>query len=52
VDIYFGRTAPNGKESNWIDTGPSERFEVLFRLYAPKKALFEKTWNLPDLEKI
>jgi hypothetical protein len=52
VDIYFGRAAPNGKESNWIDTGPSEKFEVLFRLYAPKKALFEKTWNLPDVEKI
>ena len=52
VDLYFGPAAPDGKESNWIDTGPSENFEVLFRLYAPKKALFEKTWNLPDVEKI
>ena len=51
VDLYFGPTAPAGKESNWIDTGPSRNFEVLFRLYAPTKPLFEKTWSLPDIEK-
>jgi len=51
VDLYFGPVAPTGKESNWIDTGESENFEVLFRLYGPTKALFEKTWNLPDVEK-
>jgi len=27
-------------------------FEVLFRLYAPTKVLFDKTWTLPDIEKI
>jgi hypothetical protein len=51
VDLYFGQKAPEGKQSNWIDTGPSENFEVLFRLYGPQKALFDKTWNLPDVEK-
>jgi len=52
VDLYFGPAAPDGKESNWIDTGSSEKFEVLFRLYGPQKALFEKTWKLPDVERI
>jgi hypothetical protein len=50
VDIYFGPTAPAGKESNWVPTDPKRPFEVMFRLYAPTKALFEKTWKLPDLQ--
>jgi len=24
----------------------------LFRLYGPEKPLFEKTWKLPDIEKV
>jgi hypothetical protein len=51
VDIYFGTNAPAGKDSNWIPTSASGRFEVLFRLYGPEKALFDKTWKLPDIEK-
>ena len=27
-------------------------FEVLFRLYGPQKPLFDKTWKLPDIEKV
>jgi hypothetical protein len=52
VDIYFGPRAPAGKESNWVPTNPSGRFEVLFRFYGPEKPLFEKTWKLPDIERI
>jgi hypothetical protein len=52
VDVYFAPEAPAGKESNWVPTNPSGRFEVLFRLYGPEKAFFEKTWKLPDIEKI
>ena len=25
-------------------------FEVLFRFYGPEKALFEKSWVLPEIE--
>jgi hypothetical protein len=50
VDVYFGPRAPTGKESNWVPTSASGKFEVLFRLYGPEKALFEKTWKLPDIE--
>jgi hypothetical protein len=52
VDIYFGPTAPAGKESNWVPTKPGGQFEVLFRLYGPEKPLFEKTWKLPDIEEV
>jgi hypothetical protein len=51
VDIYFGPNAPAGKESNWVPTSADGKFEVLFRLYGPEKPLFEKTWELPDIEK-
>jgi hypothetical protein len=50
VDIYFGAKQPTGKESNWIPTSAAGEFEILFRLYGPEKALFEKTWRLPDVE--
>lgn len=52
VDVYFGPKAPTGKESNWVPTSGSGKFEVLFRLYGPEKALFEKTWKLPDIEEV
>jgi hypothetical protein len=52
VDIYFGPAAPPTKEANWVPTSPEGEFEVLFRFYGPEKSLFEKTWRLPDIEKI
>jgi hypothetical protein len=50
VDIYIGAKAPRGKESNWVPTDRRRRFELMFRLYAPTKALFDKKWVLPDVE--
>jgi hypothetical protein len=52
VDIFFGPKAPSGKEANWVPTNPSRRFELMFRLYAPTKALFDKLWTLPDIEEV
>ncbi|WP_025602065.1 DUF1254 domain-containing protein [Burkholderia sp. WSM2230] len=52
VDVYFGPSAPAGKESNWVPTDPARQFELMFRLYAPTKALFDKQWQLPDVEKV
>jgi hypothetical protein len=52
VDVYFGPKAPAGKETNWIPTNAGGEFEVLFRVYGPEKPLFDKTWKLPDIEKI
>ena len=52
IDIFFGPPAPAGKDRNWVPTDPDRRFELMFRLYGPTKALFEKTWVLPDIEKV
>jgi hypothetical protein len=52
TDLYFGPNAPARKESNWVPTDVKGRFEVLFRLYGPEKAFFEKSWVLPDIERV
>jgi hypothetical protein len=52
VDVYFAPEAPDGKESNWIPTDANGRFEALFRFYGSEKPLFDKTWVLPDIEKV
>ena len=51
VDVYFGPKAPAGKESNWVPTNGRD-FEILFRLYGPEKAFFDKAWKLPDVEEV
>jgi hypothetical protein len=52
IDVYFGPKAPVGKDANWVPTDASRKFELLFRLYGPEKPLFDKTWKLPDVEKV
>jgi hypothetical protein len=50
IEVYFGPKPPGGKEASWIPTKPGARFEVVFRLHGPEKALFDRRWRLPDLE--
>ena len=52
VDILLGPAAPKERESNWIPTDAHGRFEVLARFYGPQKALFDKSWVLPDVERV
>jgi len=52
VDIYFGPKAPIGRETNWVPTAPQRGFELMFRLYGPTKAFFDKVWVLPDVERV
>ncbi|HXO67878.1 MAG TPA: DUF1254 domain-containing protein [Bradyrhizobium sp.] len=52
TDIWFGPKAPAGKESNWVPTAAGGQFEVLFRFYGPDKPVFDKTWSLPDIERM
>jgi len=51
VDVYFGPKAPTGKDSNWVPTDPQRGFELMLRVYGPRKEFFEKLWVLPDVEK-
>ena len=52
VDIYFGPTAPKGKERNWIQTVESKGFLLIFRLYGPLEPWFDKTWRPGKIELI
>jgi hypothetical protein len=52
VDIYIGPDAPKGKEKNWIPTVKGKAWFPYFRLYSPKKAFLDKSWVLPDIEKV
>jgi hypothetical protein len=52
VDIYLGPQAPEGKESNWIPTPTNKAWTPWFRFYGPEKALFDKSWKMPDIEKM
>lgn len=52
ADIFFGPTPPASGESNWVPTDANGHFEVLARFYGPKKSLFDKTWKLPDIERV
>lgn len=52
VDLFFGPRAPAGKEANWVPTVEGSGWEIMVRFYGPRPPLFDKTWRLPDLEKL
>jgi hypothetical protein len=53
VDLYFGPQRPaGGPESNWVQTNPDEGWFVLFRFFGPERSYYDKTWKLPDFEKV
>jgi hypothetical protein len=51
VDVYIGPAPPDGQTSNWIPTGGKDSW-LIARFYGPDKVLFDKTWVLPDVEKV
>jgi hypothetical protein len=52
VDLYFGPTAPKGKEPNWIQTNKGQSFFVYLRLYGPEQAYFDQTFPMNKMQKI
>ena len=50
IDVYFGPDSP-GAGKNWLKTLPGKGYFVIFRLYGPTKAFFDKTWKPSDVEK-
>lgn len=50
IDIFFGPNAPNGKESNWIQTVPGKGWFTILRLYGPLEPWFDKTWKPGEIE--
>jgi hypothetical protein len=52
IDVYFGPKAPEGHEANWVQTNPDKGWFAYFRFYGPTEAFFDKSWGLPDIEKV
>ena len=49
-DLYFGPIAPEGRESNWVETIPGKSWFQLFRIYGPLQPWFDQTWKLHEFE--
>ena len=49
-DLYFGPKAPDGKDSNWVETIPGKAWFQLFRLYGPLQPWFDQTWKLNEFQ--
>jgi len=52
VDLYFGPTAPSGKENNWLQTVPGKGWFALLRLYGPTEPWFDQTWRPGEIEEV
>ena len=52
VDVYFGPSAPEGMEGNWIQTVPGKSWNIILRLYGPLEPWFEKAWRPGDIERV
>jgi hypothetical protein len=51
-DVYFGPEAPKGYENNWVETNEGDGFFVYMRFYSPTEAYYDKSWQLPMIDKI
>ncbi|PWT96131.1 MAG: DUF1254 domain-containing protein [Bacteroidetes bacterium] len=52
IDLYFGPTAPAGKEKQWIKTIPGKGWFVYIRVYGPDQSAFDGSWKPGDFEEV
>ncbi len=52
IDLYFGPTAPAGREGEWIKTIPGKGWFVYFRIYGPEQAAFDGSWKPADFTEV
>ncbi|MBP1160211.1 hypothetical protein ABIC28_002313 [Rhodococcus sp. PvR044] len=50
IVLWFGPTAPAGKEANWIRTVPGKSWWPILRLYGPLQPWFDKAWQPGEIE--
>jgi hypothetical protein len=49
--VYFAPRQPAGvKRGNWIQTDPKKGWFTILRLYSPRQAFFDKTWQPSEIE--
>ena len=51
-DVYFGPEDPESYENNWVETNEGDGFFVYMRFYSPTEAYYDKSWQLPMVQKI
>ena len=49
IDIFFGPRMKAGNEVNSVPTTTNTNYWLFFRFYGPEKAVFTKSWKLPEL---
>ena len=52
IYIYIGPDEPKGNYPNWIPTVAGRAWFAYFRFYSPTDAYFNRSWVLPDIEKV
>jgi hypothetical protein len=53
LDIYVQAVSPGTeRESNWLPTPPSGRFNLTTRVYQPTKAMLDGTYKLPPVTRM
>ena len=52
IKVYVGPKAPEGYESNWVQSNPEKGFFLYFRLYGPEAGYFDKSWKMPDVRRL
>ena len=52
TDLYFGPSAPLGKEANWVKTNPGDYWFTYFRLYGPTETYFDRSWPMHDIKEV
>ncbi|MDC0948926.1 DUF1254 domain-containing protein [Gammaproteobacteria bacterium] len=50
-DVYIGPEKPMG-DVNWIQTDPSKGWNLLWRIYGPLQAWYDKTWRPSEIERV
>ena len=50
TELYFGPTAPEGHEGQWIKTTPGRGWFAYFRIYGPEQPAFDGSWKPGDFE--
>ena len=50
IDLYFGPTAPTGREANWLQTIPGKGWWTILRLYNPLQGFFDRTWQPSEIQ--
>ena len=52
VDVYFGPQKPPGSNASYVQTLPGKGWFTHFRLYGPKEAYFDRSWQLNEIEQM